>query len=698
MRGCCGRLSMATSDRPILSTGNGLARRLEARLRPIRAAPTVAAGLLYLVSAALVTWPLVLHLGSSIYLAPGRPLGDYTGVIAYLRESAGSNPFLPGRLVNFNAPDGHAIPWALNVLTFPRTAALYGLTAVVGATAAFGLFVLLGYVASGTALFAFLRWRQVAWPIAAIFGWAMAFFPFALSSGEAPDYLHSWVFVLMAWRLLCLHEDPTMRNGLWAGTATLVCIAWTPYFVLIGGVFYATAVALDLGSAAFRGDLVHRVLPHAVGALPVALFLALARLLALADSEVTGERPNTLVDVIANSARPKYYLVPPDWSAIWRVWSHHYWSSRGMSIGHDRALYVGYSVVILATVAGVLVRRLARPDQRLAVGAMVAGAVAVLFSAPPQVKVAGQLIALPSYYVFHVSQDWRIYSRFAIVVMLALCVLAALGASYLVSRSRGMWKLWITLAVGVVVPLDLLGLFADRVRTDLSPPGIYTILRAQPPGLVAEYPIRPTEVAGDYRELFWQSAHGKPVINGWPARSYEESRALALADLDAPLTAPTLAALGVRYVLLQKHPTLLAPGILAPRPPTSAAYEPIAADRYAFLFRVRAEAAPLVVPVEGFGMRTAYANPARPMTTDTATMRVTAPCGLCVGVLRFTAESPQMDRVLKVSTTDDKVLYRTIVRRGIPQQIIVPLHWDYERCGLGTNTEGEGILSAAMGS
>src|SRR5207249_2374701 len=114
--------------------------RLPGRLARVRGVPTAAAGAVYLATAAAVTWPLVTHLDSAIFLAPGRPLGDYTGVIAYLRElvESGQNPFLPGTLMNFNAPDGHPVPWALDILTFPRTGLLYLLTAAFGAVAAFG--------------------------------------------------------------------------------------------------------------------------------------------------------------------------------------------------------------------------------------------------------------------------------------------------------------------------------------------------------------------------------------------------------------------------------------------------------------------------------------------------------------------------------------------------------------------------------
>jgi hypothetical protein len=651
-----------------------------ARLAGVRGVPTAAAAAVYFATAAAVTWPLVANLDSSIFLAPGRPLGDYTGVIAFLREmvDSGENPFLPGRLDDFNAPDGHPMPWALNVVSFPRTLLLYVLTAVFGSVAAFGLFVLIGFTASGTAMFAFLRSRGVTWLLALTFGWAFAFYPFALSSGEGPDYLHGWVFVVMAWRLWRLHEDPGVRNGLWAGLATLLCLSWNPYFILIGGVLYATAVALDLGTALFRRELRQRVVPHVVAAALVALFLLSAALLSLAGSDVTGQRAeaNSLVDVMANAARPKYYFIPPDWSFLWGGWSTEFWFGRGIASGHERALYVGISVVLLALIAGVslLRRRLAASNRALVIAAAVTGAVAALFSAPPEVGVGGELIKFPSYYVFELTASWRIFSRFVIVVMLALCVLAAIGASRLANARGTRWRAVALVAIAIAVPLDLLGSFEQRTRTDVDPPEIYDVLREQPDGIVAEYPIRPAELAGDYRDLFFQDAHDKPMLNGFPARSYEESRALAVADLNAPRTAPTLAALGVRYVMLLHEPLLTGPGIIERQQPRGGTYEEIASDDYAAIYEVHARPVPLVEPRDGFGDRDVYENPGRPMLGRSATMRIKGPCEQCSGTLTFLAESPAGARTLEVSTGDGEVLHEGTVD-ATPAPVRIPLEF-----------------------
>jgi hypothetical protein len=642
-------------------------KRAKAMLRDFADQPALqwaTAVILYLGTAAVVTWPLAIHLDSTIYLSPGRPLGDYTGVIGYLRElvESGENPFLPGTLDDLNAPDGHPLPWALNLLSFPRTGLLYTLAALFGPVAAFGMYVLAGFTASGLAMFAFLRTRGVSWVLALTFGWAFAFYPFALSAGEAPDHLHGWVFVVMGWRLFRLHEDPTVRNGLWAGLATVLCLAWNPYFVLLGGVLYVTAVLLDLGTAVARRDLRARLLPHVVAGIPILLFVAFAGLLSLAGSEITGQRSaaNTLADVTANAARPRYYVIPVDWSTLWSGWSHEYWFERGMFSGHDRALYVGISLLLLSGAAGIawLRARMPRRNRALVLGAGVVAATAALFSGPPEVGVGGELLKFPSYYVFEVTGSWRIFSRFVIVVMLGLCVLAALGASWLTTRRPTAVVAAVTGTIAILVPLDLVGSWSPRVREDLSAPKIYQTVRKLPPGIVVEYPIRLTDVAGDYREIFWQNAHGKPILNGYPARGYAESRALALQDPNGPWTAAHLSALGVKYALVQRKVALPAPGIFPPSRPTAPGYQHIASDTYAWLYRVTARPATLLEPHAGWGGRDFYDRPGRAMQDADATMRVKAPCARCRGRLSFLAGSPDVVRLLTIRDPGGRILYR----------------------------------------
>src|ERR1700691_5070443 len=127
--------------------------------------------------ACVVTWPLVLHITHSVYAISGDPFGT----MAIYRELVNHhiNPFLPGTLHQFAAPEGIPIPWPRNLASAPGVLSLYLLTAFFGdAAPALSLYTLAGYILTGTITFLFAR-RVTgnAWA-ALIAGWIFAFYPF----------------------------------------------------------------------------------------------------------------------------------------------------------------------------------------------------------------------------------------------------------------------------------------------------------------------------------------------------------------------------------------------------------------------------------------------------------------------------------------------------------------------------------------
>jgi hypothetical protein len=604
--------------------------------------------LAYAVFTVYLTWPLAAHLDSTVYLVVPNPPGpgDLAGSIAHLRElvEAHRNPFLPGRIDSFNAPDGLEIRWALNLASLPSTLVLVALAAVFGATAAFGLFVLAGYIASGLAMFLFVRRLTGSAWIAFVLGWAFAFYPFAVVKGEHPHFVHGWVFVVMAWRMVEVMEAPTIRNGLWAGAAAVLALAWTQYFILLGGVAFLAMTLFVLAVAVAR----HRLRRQAVALLPavglVAAFgLGMRALLALTNEDATLPG-NTFADVVAPAARLPMYVVPP---------AHHplggatvsYLEDHGWN-GVEWTLYVGLTVLALALVglSAAAVRRLPPPIARVAGLAAVLVVVGVLFSLPPQVESAGSTVPMPSWLVFEVSPNWRLYGRFVLVVMLGLCVLAALGLRTLTEgRSPRAAAAVLGLAT-LLVPLDLWDR-PPRHSFEIETPRIYRTLRAQPPGIVAEYPLRSIERVGHYLDLYFQDAHGKPILNGYYSGPFEQ-RALALSDLSDPGTASHLATLGVRYALIT--PQRLVPGVPDPGRP-GRGFSLIARDGYGSLYRVVARPTPFVYSRSG--LEPAEGPPGaeyRWASNRRIELEVNAPCERCEGELRFTASSLGEPRLLSV--------------------------------------------------
>jgi hypothetical protein len=532
-----------------------------------------------------LTWPLITDLGSTFYISPTRPEGDYHSVTAYFRElvEGPHNPFAAGRIEDFNAPHGSPILWINNAANFPTTIVLFAMTAVFGATAGFGLFAMAGFVASALAMFLFVRKYTGSPGVATVIGFAYGFYPYVVANGEHPYHIHGWVFVVMVWRLLELLQRPTVRNGVFAGAACVLALAWVPYFLLLGGVLYATVVVVGLGAAAVRRELRPQLLPNAVCLSFILAYIAIVGLSVLVESNAVATAQSSIFDIFAQTARPLNYIVPSGHNLVTGGLTDDFLLRRGWLNNAEKSLYVGISVMLLALVGGIalLLRRLDRRASLTVLTMSAAALVALAFSAPPKVGVGGFVVELPSYYVWSLQPSWRIYSRFVIIVMLGLCIVAAFGLQALRQGRSPRVSAAILAAAAVVVPLDLWAKFEPNTRKLTMPP-IYETLRAQPPGIVAEYPIQVAANAENYDEIYNQQYHDKPILNGFPPRSADERRALRLANLSRPRTAERLAERGVRYVLLRHRVYPYSPRPGRPR----AGFELIERSDFADLYRV----------------------------------------------------------------------------------------------------------------
>jgi hypothetical protein len=227
-------------------------------------------------------------------------------------------------------------------------------------------------------------------------------------------------------------------------------------------------------------------------------------------------------------------------------------------------------------------------------------------------------------------------------------------------------------ACALLVPLDLWDRPPDRTF-DIQVPAIYDVLRAQPAGIAAEYPLRPIGKVGDYLDLYYQKAHGKPILNGYFSGP-DEQRALALAQLDNPSTAGELATIGVRYVLIT--PFRFAYGALPPGSPTRG-FRLLAKDSYGMLYRVTAAPSPFVYGRSGLEPREGpVGSQFRWATASPVELAVIAPCSNCEGRLIFTAASFAQPRVLRVTDEKGNELVRHKIIRTEPAPVSIPLRFD----------------------
>jgi hypothetical protein len=660
----------------------------------------VLAGALYLGIAIAVTWPIPLHLQSWIF---GPVPSDLTGGIGLLQEHIASDqsPFLPGRMHGVDAPEGLPIWWARDLASFPSIFIQWVLAMTVGPIAAVSLLALAAFTFSALSMFMFTRWLTDRTGVALIAGLAFGFWPWVFSQAWI-GLGHGWVFVLLTWRALVALERPTVRNGLFTGLAAVFCMTWTQYFILIGGIFYGTLAGVLLLVAAARGEttLQLRTQVAAFGVIG-ALAVCLAGLASIAPPGDIPSRPES--DAYLYSARLPMYVLPDPGNPLFGGWSSSIIKDRYDGLTPESPayakIYLGWTLLALALIGlGWLVRRLGRDGVRAlrerTVAAGVAGAttamVALVFSGPPRVSVLGLVVPTPAELVLRLTTAFRVTHRFALVVMLGVCVLAALGLRALLAGRSPAVGAAAVVTLAVAVPLDLWGPPPYGPSRLVYPP-VYSELKSEPPGILAVYPLG----ARDNAAILYRPAHDKAVFNKLAGTDLD----LVKGDLQAlsdPGTVPRLAALGVRYVVVT-------PGASEPWQP-----RPVQSFRGLRVidrmpsgtsFRVTAKPVTAVVSAgTGFDFLARIADRfMRWMIAPDASITVQGRCDPCVGRVRITAASFARPRLLTVRNEAGGLLKRTTI--GVqPTSVSFPVRFR-RRSSFNLHTQpGPESIAAATGS
>ena len=630
--------------------------------------PSFAAALLYLVFAVAVTWPLALDLQSMIY----GPVGsDLTGSIGRFQEFVTSDqvPFFPGRMHGVDAPEGLPTTWALDLAAFPNIFIQWLLTIAFGAIAANGLLALVAFTACAVSMFLLIRWVTGHVGAALIAGLAFGFWPWVFST--ATQALgHGWVFVVLLWRALVVLEHPSARNGLLMGLAAALCMLWFQYWILIGGLFYACLAVsvLLVARARLQGRRQLRAQLPGVGVI-VAVVVFLAALAGAASPGEVPERP--AADAYIYAARPLMYVLPHPENPLLGGWSQSIISGRYDGFTPDKPayanIYLGWTMIALA-LAGLawLVHRLvedrrAALDDRAVVAGVVSaaiGLVAFLFSLPPRISILGLVVPMPEELITRATTAFRVTHRFALVVMLGLCVLAALGLRALLAGRSAQVGAAVVAVLAVLVPLDLWGRQIDDPKRIVEPQ-LYSALKQEPTGTVAVYPLGPES---DNFAIFYRPAHGKPVMNGYRTGSETHPVKGDLQVLRDPTTPPRLAALGVRYVVVRAR---AASQPWQPRPHEHfRGLREILSTSDGSTFRVVTKPADAVVSFgPGFyGLEWAGHGFLRWMLAQGARIDLQGNCNPCDGLVRLTAASFARGRTLSVRNEAGALLLRRDVR------------------------------------
>jgi len=229
----------------------------------------------------------------------------------------------------------------------------------------------------------------------------------------------------------------------------------------------------------------------------------------------------------------------------------------------EGSMLPGITVVVLS-IAGVVVglrkRRPAAVGGMLALLALTLGA--GLFSLGPTIHLAGNaLIRGPYIFLYRYVPGFagvRVPGRFAVLVMLGLSVLAAIGAKWLLGRMRSPARPLFALGVVVLLGVEFASfpLPVDKVDLVGPPPAVYQWLADQPDDFaIVELPIDVyPSFEYDIPYMVQSTHHWKRLVNGhtsnFPAGHLTLTEILQEFPDESGVQA--LRALNVRYVLVHR--------------------------------------------------------------------------------------------------------------------------------------------------
>jgi len=336
------------------------------------------------------------------------------------------------------------------------------------------------------------------------------------------------------WALHRTMDDPSWRFGIIAGLGL-----WLQF---LSCVYYGVFLAILL--VAFVPLLVVLSGPRAIDALPrVAVGAVIALVLTLPylwpymmAARTVGGRD--LTEIAQYSAHPTNYLSATSLNFLWG-WTSDRWG------GRELRLFPGVVAVVLSVFS-----LLNRSWRSTALYLVVAGlAIELSF---------GTNGAVYRWLANHVDalRGFRSASRFALLAMCGVAMLAGLGTQAIVERR-------LFFRAGVVVPLALGLLLADYAnrplplsREDLGTADLYKVIRSSGPGVVMELPVAtPDKLPGwDVIYAFWSISHWHPLVNGYsgyhPADYLQTLMAMRTFPDNASIA--RLHAHDVRYIILHR--------------------------------------------------------------------------------------------------------------------------------------------------
>jgi len=528
---------------------------------------------LYTLLAVLFTWPVAGLLRSGIAGQPGDNL-QFVWLIDWYKRALfelGRSPLFDPWL---NFPEG----WSLSSIELPHTMIGFALPLVpiLGAVGAYNFTSIASFLASALVPYAYVKRWTGSNAAALIAGTSFGFTPFRQSHfliGHLNLLGTFWpALYILSLIDICIGRGRSLK-GAGLLCASLVATALTSqYYLYMSLLLSIPIVAAFWLRGNLRGGNGHRartMLAVGLGAAIPLVVIAIWPYSQLRQTGTIGARSREYVR--GYSASPTDYVLPATTSIVWGPWvSGHFDRFQWV----EGTLYLGVAGVGLAVVSLLHRRKLEDHGAELVMACIALGATAfvlslgtdlmwmsnpVLVPVPKFVqtfhRAAEAYIPLPGRLLFEylpMYSSMRVPMRFGMFVILAVSLLAGLGAAQIVTwvKRPGM-----KLALGsVLVLLVVVDFLPKPVPTfEVRPRVVDLWLRDQPgDGAVAQFPF---DLEEDQYHVYYTSIYRKPFLGGFfnafPPVQYQRIQPTMGGFPDAASVA-LLEDLGAQYVVVNE--------------------------------------------------------------------------------------------------------------------------------------------------
>lgn len=499
----------------------------------------------YLVVALVLVWPVPLYLSTHFM---GDPFGDpllNAWILGWDADRLRHGLYgLWQAPLYYPAPD--TLAWSEHLLGIAvLTAPIYWLTGNIVVT--YNIAVIGSIVLAGMGLYLLAREltgrRDAAW----IAGLTFACLPYRVAQASHLQVLYAgW----MPLALLGLHRyfRTGSKRALAGFVAAYVLTALSNgYYLFFLAVPVVIIAGWHLASRAYRRDhAVRTAALLAAAALAIGVALAPVLIPYLRVREAQGFT-RTRGEMVVYSATPGAYGSIASGLRFWKTW---------LPVGAPEAeLFPGATLALLAAVGVATGWR--REHVRLY--AAIAAAAFVLTLGPRPDFGFGRLSTGPYDLLLQVPglNGLRVPTRLAMIVYLALAVLAAVGAAWLLARLRPRAALALLAVVSTTAAVEGLS-NVNGVRFPTygmrDERSAYEWLRTQPPGPMLELPVGRTREATRY--LTGTLIHGNRIVNGYSGYGWALQELFAgpvgseVGNASELLRAAR--AIGLRYLLVHR--------------------------------------------------------------------------------------------------------------------------------------------------